>query len=65
VSDKTEAFFVGMMAGAFLMVIVLGISSRGHSERDMQSEAIKRGYAHMVVTDSLTGETQFKWRDVK
>jgi hypothetical protein len=49
----------------FFCWIIGVMCESGFVNKRWQSEAIKRGYAHMVVTDSLTGETQFRWRDGK
>ncbi len=58
------SFEAGMFLGAVIAIVVFGFTMNAQTRR-YQSEAIKRGYARMVVTDSLSGATEFKWGDEK
>lgn len=55
--SKSDAFFIGMLAGILGLTIVLGCILP-----EDRKEAIQRGFAEYVIIDSTSGETEFRWK---
>ncbi len=66
-NDVLDAAFIGFGAGAIIVGLISGVSCGNLGAKwrgeDYQEAAIKRGYARMVMVDSISGETKFFWND--
>lgn len=44
-------------------IIAIGSFKKGKELKNLKNEAIKRGYAEMVLESPTSGEVVFKWKD--
>lgn len=56
-----------VIAGLFFMGFVVGgtfgsCTQKRDDDRRWQADAAKRGFGSFIITDSLSGATEFQWR---
>ena len=60
--DRVDSFVMGFFIGGLFFCWMI-ISSCQSFIKDIKKEAIERGYASIIVVDSLEGNTEFRWKD--